>query len=107
MRVTIALVTAAASCAFVLQAAPAVAADTPSATLHCGDANYTVTGFGRGSALHVVGSSSNFVITRIVASDGTVQFNHPVGSGVPQVICTTVSPSGNAYTLTGFFTPVG
>jgi hypothetical protein len=50
--------------AFGATAAPALAAPTESAVLECGSKSYIVNGFGRGQVLHVVGSTSNFIVTR-------------------------------------------
>ena len=84
--------------------ARAAAAPTESAVLGCGSNSYTVEGFGRGQVLHVVGSTSNYVVTRAVLGDGTVVFNSPAKADRPLVICTTVTPAGRSFTFTGFFT---
>ena len=85
-------------------AATAHAAPTASAVLDCGASSYVVDGFGRGQALHVVGSTSNFIVTRAV-SDGTVVFDSPSRADRPLVTCMATSPvSKKAFTFTGFFT---
>ena len=91
----------------VASAAPAFAAPPgPTAQLVCPSATYTVVGFGRGEPLHVVGSTSEFIVTRAVAN-GEVIIDSPARADRPLVTCTTVSPiSGTDFTLTGFFTPV-
>jgi hypothetical protein len=88
-------------------AAPSVAAPPgPTAELICPSATYTVVGFGRGEPLHVVGSTSRFIVTRAVAN-GEVIIDNPARADRPLETCTTVSPiSGTNYTFTGFFTPV-
>lgn len=85
-------------------AAPALAAPTDSAVLDCGESAFVVDGFGRGQVLHVVGSTSNFIVTRAEVG-GTVVFDSPSRADRTLVTCTTVSPGSNkAFTFTGFFT---
>lgn len=86
-------------------AAPASAAPTASAVLVCGRSAVPVDGFGRGQVLHVVGSPTNFVVTRAVLADGTVVFDSPAAADRTTVVCTTTAPAGSRYTFTGFFTP--
>ena len=85
---------------------PAVAAPPGmTAELVCPSATYTVVGFNRGQPLHVVGSTSRFIVTKAVL-DGRTVFDSPARADRPLVTCTTVHPaSGNEYTFTGFFTP--
>jgi hypothetical protein len=47
--------------------------------------------FGRGQVLHVVGSTSNFIVTQAVTG-GTVVFDRPSRADRPLVTCTTKSP---------------
>lgn len=92
--------------AFGTTAAPALAAPTESAVLTCGSTTYTIDGFGRGQVLHVVGSTSTFIVTRAELIDGTVVFDSPAVADRPLVTCTTVTPgpNGREFTFTGFFT---
>ena len=88
-------------------AAPAAAAPTPSAALVCDSGTYTVTGFGRGQALHVVDSTARFVPMHVeLADSGTAVFDAPGHADQATETCTATSPeSGRAFTFTGFFTP--
>jgi hypothetical protein len=98
--------TALAAVALCLVAGPAAAAPAPAADLVCGSGTYTVTGFGRGQALHVVGSTARFVPTHVELADGTVVFDAPGQAEAATETCTTTSPeSGRAFTFAGFFTP--
>jgi hypothetical protein len=83
----------------------AAAGSDPSAPLTCNNGTtYTVTGFGKGIVLHVVNSTSNFVVTYAVTGDGTVVRNVPGQQN--ELTCTTTSPlGGTSYTFQGFFTP--
>lgn len=95
----------AAAAALVLGALPAGAAPTASAVLDCGDASYTVTGFGRGQVLLVVDSTSRFIPTsvdgqRLSAAPG------PAGAGALVTCTVTVPDSGRLLVFEGFFTPV-
>lgn len=82
---------------------PAQAAETESAVLTCGSASYVVTGFGRGTPLKLSSSNSNYIVkyARLEPSGQVVQ-DKP---GTNLVECTTTSPSGQAYTFRGNFTP--
>ena len=99
------VVLATAALAALAVAAPASAAPTPSSALDCGNRTVVVDGFGRGQTLHVVGSTSNFVVTRAVRADGTVVFDSPAAADRPLLTCTAVTPAGGGFTFTGFFTP--
>src|SRR5689334_16079582 len=107
MRSTILIRLLSAGClalSLLLLAASAHAAPNPEATLTCGETQYTVNGFGRGEPLHVVNSTSNYVITYArIDSDPA----HPVIIDVPGqrnrpdiVTCTATSPlRGTQYTF--------
>jgi len=88
---------------------PASAAATESATLTCGDRSYLVTGFGRGEPLHVVGSTSTFVVTYArLEPSGRVVTDIKGQRGAGDVVtCTATAPGGSAFTFRGFFTPRG
>lgn len=103
-RTVRALTATALTAALGATATPALAAPTESAVLDCGSTSYTVDGFGRGQVLHVVGSTSNFIVTRAVLAGGTVFFDSPAAADRPLVTCKTVTPAGRAFTFTGFFT---
>lgn len=92
--------------AAVAVASPAVAAPTESAPLDCGGTVVDVTGFGRGQVLHVVGSTTRFVVTRAVTG-GTVVFEAPGQAGTADLVsCTVTSPgSERQFLFEGFFTP--
>ena len=95
--------------ALAVVAAPASAAATEAATLTCGARSYQVTGFGRGEPLHVVGSTSTFVVTyaRLEPSGQVVTDIKGQRAAGDLVTCTTTAPSGTAFTFRGFFTPRG
>ncbi len=86
-------------------AVPAQAASTDSAELVCGDTTVTVTGFGRGQVLHVVGDAYTFIVTRAVSGDAVLFDNPGQAAKADIVTCVTTSPSGRAFTFQGFFTP--
>jgi hypothetical protein len=90
-------------------AAPALATPTESAQLDCGAVQYEVTGFGRGQVLHVVGSTSTFVVTFAQLASGRVVFDNPGLADARDVVtCTTTSPvTGTSFMFRGFFTPRG
>ena len=100
-------VLAAPAAALALVAGPAAAAPTATAPLVCDDGVYTVSGFGRGQTLHVVGSTQRYVVTSARLADGTQVFDAPGQAGRGDVVtCTTTSPlSGTAFAFEGFFTP--
>jgi hypothetical protein len=106
-----ALASATVIAAVAIPAAPAFAApkttSNESALLDCTSETYIVNGFGRGQALHVVGSTTNYVVTSAVLPDGTYIVDSPSKAIRPEVQCTTVTPAGRAISFTGFFTPVG
>lgn len=84
---------------------PAQAASTDSADLVCGDTTVTVSGFGRGQVLHVVGQAGTFIVTRAASGDD-VLFEAPGQAGKADIVtCATTSPSGRAFMFQGFFTP--
>jgi hypothetical protein len=67
-----------------------------------------VTGFGRGEALHVVGTNQNFVVTyaRLEPSGQVVTDIAGQRDRADLLTCTTVSAlSGTQYTFKGFLTP--
>ena len=98
--------TALAAVALCLVAAPAAAAPTPATELVCDSGTYSVTGFGRGQALHVVGSTARFVPTHVELADGPFVFDAPGHADAATETCTAASPvSGRSFTFTGFFTP--
>jgi hypothetical protein len=105
-KVKLAMATAAAlSITGIAFAVPALGAPPgPTAELVCPSATYTIVGFSRGQPFHVVGSTSMFIVTSAVLN-GEVVLESPAQADRPLVTCTTVSPIGNAYTFTGFFTP--
>ena len=106
LRASTALATAALCCV----AAPAAAAPTPPAELVCDSGTYTVTGFGRGQVLHVVGSTARFVPTHVELTDsGRVVFDAPGQADRATDTCTATSPlpGGRTFSFTGFFTPQG
>lgn len=84
-------------------------ADTgPVGTLICDNGQtYEATGFGRGSALHLVNSTGNFVLSYIeVVSTGTVLRDNQGHQNSTQITCTSTSPvSGNTAIVTGTITP--
>lgn len=92
-----------------LAAGPAAAGETAAAPLVCGNTTYSVTGFGRGQALHVVGSNQNFVVTRAQLSTGEVVFEAKgQQKNESKVECTAKSPeSDRTFIFEGFFTPAG
>ena len=85
----------------------AVAAPTESSVLYCGSSSYVVTGFGRGTPLKVTAKNSNFVVkyARLEPSGQVVLDILGQEARADLVTCTTTSPSGQAYTFRGFFTP--
>lgn len=89
----------------VLLPAAAHAAVTDSALLVCGEKSVRVTGFGRGQALDVVGTTQKFVVTR-AETGGTLVFEAPGQAGRADVLrCTTTAPGGRDFRFEGFFTP--
>ena len=92
-----------------LGAGPALAAEAE-ATLTCGSDAYPISGFSRGQVFHVVGSTSEFVVTQaqIVSAEGTrTVFDNPGQAGRADILtCTTISPRGTSYIFNGFFTPL-
>jgi hypothetical protein len=111
------LLTAVAAGALALvPASAAQAAPDNARTLHivldCGDAGTVAAVFELSSAdsFHVVGTTSNFLWKSIdyVTPDGATGRieRGSQGAGHDLVTCTyTGAVSGNAYTVTGFFTP--
>ena len=83
------------------------AAETESATLTCGPQSFTVTGFGRGEVLHVVGSNANFVVTfaQIEPSGQVIIDVRGHQDRDNTVTCSATTPTGKPYTFRGFFTP--
>src|SRR3954447_23471516 len=90
-------------------ASTANAAETKSATLNCGaDGEYTVTGFGRGNALHLTTGTSNFEVKYgKIVDTGQVITNSPGQDGRSDLLtCIVTSPvTGNHLLLRGFLTP--
>jgi hypothetical protein len=87
-------VLAAPVAALALVAGPAAAAPTATATLVCEDGVYTVSGFGRGQTLHVVGSTQRYVVTSARLEDGTQVFDAPGQADRGDVVaCSATSPS--------------
>jgi hypothetical protein len=90
--------------------AVATAAEKEQAVLTCGNQQYLVSGFGRGQVLHVVGSTSNYVVTYArLEPDGPVLTDIKGQRDKRDIVtCTATSPlSGRSFTFKGFFTPRG
>lgn len=106
MRTTTLAVAGAAALALSFPAS-AHAAQTEASTLSCANGvSVSVTGFGRGEVLHVVGSTSNFVVTSAVNDlTGQTVIDVPGQNRNNVVACKTITPSGTHYTFKGFFTP--
>ena len=91
----------------------AQAKPNPEAILSCGSQHYTVNGFGRGTPLHIVGSSTNYVITyaEVISGPGTGDVIIDVKGQRNKeniVTCTVKSPlSERTFLFKGFFTPNG
>ena len=91
----------------------AQAKPNPEAILSCGSQQYTVNGFGRGEALHVVGSTTNYVVTyaEIISGSGTgnVVTDIKGQQGKEDIVtCTATSPvTERTFRFKGFFTPSG
>ena len=83
------------------------AAQTEASELKCPGTTVSVTGFGRGEVMHVVGSNANFVVTSAVNAAGQTLIDVPGQRDRSRIVtCTTTSPWGTDYTFEGFFTPV-
>ena len=88
----------------------AQAKPNPEATLSCGSQQYTVIGFGRGETLHIVGSTTNYVVTYAqIQQTGLVVIDIKGQQNKEDIVtCTAQSPlSSNIFTFKGFFTPRG
>ena len=108
MRFRTLAVAAATALATGVLVTPAQAAETESSVLKCdNNIKVSVTGFGRGQVLHVVGSNTDFIVTTATLTrTGVTVFDMPgQDSNADIVTCTTTSPSGTRYTFEGFFTP--
>ncbi len=82
------------------------AGGTGQATLTCGNQQYLVSGFGRGDVLHVVSSTSNYVVTYAQVANGTVVKDAKGQQNKDTVTCSATSPiTGRMFTFRGFFTP--
>jgi hypothetical protein len=99
------VVVLAAVCGVALTAA-ASAGPTATGTLTCGSQSYTVTGYGRGTPLHLVDGRSMYVVT-YAELDGQVLVDVPGQRGrADSVTCTTTNPlTESRFTFKGFFTP--
>ena len=82
------------------------AGGTGQATLTCGNQQYLVSGFGRGDVLHVVNSTSNYVVTYARTADGAVIKDAKGQQNKDTVTCEATSPiTGRTFTFQGFFSP--
>jgi hypothetical protein len=80
------------------------------AVLSCDAQQHTVIGFGRGETLHMVGSTTNYVVTYAqIQQTGQVLIDIKGQRGKKDIVtCTAQSPlSSNIFTFHGFFTPRG
>lgn len=107
MRLGLLAALAGTTLAATVAATPAVAAPTKSSVLTCGKATYVVDGFGRGTPLKLTSSNGNYVVklARLEPSGQVVLDVKGQDDRSDLVTCTTTSPSGQAYTFRGFFTP--
>jgi hypothetical protein len=94
-------------------ASPASAKPTAEATMVCGSESFTVSGFGRGEALKISGTNTNYVLTyaEVIAGPdtGAVIINVKGQRNSEDIVtCNATSPlSGRTYLYRGFFTPRG
>ena len=90
-------------------ASTANAAQGPAGELDCGSAGiFTVTGYGRGNALHLTTDSRTFVMTYLQnATTGEVIIDTPGQEGRRDILtCTTFSPvTERNLNVRGFLTP--